>query len=190
MRPSATALFPAESPPAARCRPRRPAIPPGRLRRAVFVSAGQGKKAIEEAVNPGSTPPLPAVSSRGKAKERKAATGRAPMAARSLSPRAKARWPTASGGCQSRRKCLPATDKSVVTASVSPCFTRKSAQSSPIPSTSPAFVDRAARRRMRSIRASSPLWPFGVDLLCLTRILLRIGQAAERCGLVHYLWPM
>ena len=134
--------------------------------------------------------PLPTVSSRGKPMERKAATGRAPMAARSLSPRAKARWPTASGGCQSRRKCLPAIDKSVVTASSSPCFSRKSAQSSPIPSTSPALSIEPPVGECARSGPVRPCGPLGSTQLCLTRILLRIGQAAERCGLVHYLWPI
>ena len=113
--------------------------------------------------------PRATVSSRGKPKERKAASGRAPMEAMSLSPRARVRWPTDSGGCHSRRKCLPAIDKSVVTASSSPRFSRKIAQSSPIPRRSPPLAERVARRRIRSSRASSP-WP---PLLGSTRFACR-----------------
>ena len=43
----------------------------------------------------------------GNASDRKTARGSPPMAAMSLSPRARQRWPTAFGECHSRRKCTP-----------------------------------------------------------------------------------
>ena len=79
-----------------------------------FVGLGEGEQAVKEAGKPKIEQVAArqacvaagvwAANSRGKPRERKAATGRAPMAARSLKPRARARWPMDSGGCQSRRK--------------------------------------------------------------------------------------
>ena len=48
----------------------------------------------------------------GSARERKAASGCAPIAARSLSPRARQRWPADTGECRSRRKCRPSRKRS------------------------------------------------------------------------------
>ena len=70
----------------------------------------------------------------GSARERNAASGVAPIAARSLSPRARQRWPTDSGGCKSRRKWRPSSVKSVVTRISDPACGRRIAQSSPMPS--------------------------------------------------------
>ena len=92
----------------------------------------------------------------GSASDRNAATGRAPMAARSLSPRARARWPTDSAGCQSRRKWRPAMERSVVTASSSPGAGRRRAQSSPMPSCNSGVWEWAARRRILWSSANSP----------------------------------
>ncbi len=86
--------------------------------------------AIKPSRNPCSQDP---VSSDGRASERKAASGRAPMAARSLRPRARQRWPTLCGGCQSRRKWTFSSERSVVTTSSSPRRGRNTAQSSPMP---------------------------------------------------------
>ena len=93
---------------------------------------------------------------RGRASERNAAIGRAPIAARSLRPRASARCPIDSGECQSRRKCRPSSEKSVVTSRSCPWRGRRMAQSSPMPSRRDAAGPLPARRRIRSIRASSP----------------------------------
>ena len=92
---------------------------------------------------------------RGKASERNAAIGRAPIAARSLSPRASARCPMDSGECQSRRKCRPSREKSVVTSRSCPGRGRRMAQSSPMPNCR-EVAGPPARRRIRSIKASSP----------------------------------
>ena len=69
----------------------------------------------------------------GSARERKAATGSPPIAAMSLNPLARQRWPTDSGGCQFLRKWIPSRLKSVVTRQSKPDPIRKTAQSSPIP---------------------------------------------------------
>jgi hypothetical protein len=71
--------------------------------------------------------------SRGRARDRKAATGSPPMAAMSLNPLLRQRWPTAFAGCQSRRKWIFSRVKSVVTSESSPAGNRITAQSSPIP---------------------------------------------------------
>lgn len=71
----------------------------------------------------------------GTASERKAALGRPPIAAMSLSPRTKQRWPTDSGECHSRRKWTFSSVKSVVTKMSLVCRRRSTAQSSPIPVT-------------------------------------------------------
>ena len=99
---------------------------------------------------------------RGSASERNAATGSPPMAAMSLSPRARHRCPTDSAECQSRRKWIPSRVKSVVT-SVSFSFcrprprSRSTAQSSPIPNTTSVLVAAVARRRIWAIRAFSAI---------------------------------
>ena len=98
-------------------------------------------------------------SSEGKPNDRKAATGRAPMAAKSLNPRARVRCPMISGECQSRLKWRPAMDKSVVTASSSLARGRSSAQSSPIPNRSAPWEDCAARRRIWRSSVSSLFLP-------------------------------
>ena len=69
----------------------------------------------------------------GSASERNAARGIPPMAAMSLSPRARQRWPTESGGCHSRRKCTSSRLKSVVTSASCPRGIGSTAQSSPMP---------------------------------------------------------
>jgi hypothetical protein len=94
----------------------------------------------------------------GTASERKTASGSAPIAAKSLRPRARQRWPADSGGCHSRRKCLPSSVKSVVTQISCPREGRRTAQSSPTPRGTARDPDptRAARRRIVSISSSSP----------------------------------
>ena len=69
----------------------------------------------------------------GNAKDRKAAMGSPPMAAMSLSPRARQRCPTDSGGCQSRRKCTSSRLKSVVQRRSRSFGTRRTEASSPMP---------------------------------------------------------
>ena len=94
------------------------------------VGCGEGEEAVEEAVE------QDGVCGRwisGRARERKAARGLAPMAARSLRPRARVRWPMEAGGCQARRKWRPSSEKSVVTRSSWPGGWRRMAQSSPMP---------------------------------------------------------
>jgi hypothetical protein len=59
--------------------------------------------------------------------------GSPPMAAMSLSPRARQRCPTDSGGCQSRRKCTPSRLKSVVTRKSRSFENRRTEASSPMP---------------------------------------------------------
>ena len=100
--------------------------------------------------------------SRGKARDRNAATGSPPMAAISLSPRVRQRCPTVSGGCQSRRKWIPSRVKSVVTRDSCPGTRPSTAQSSPIPVMTERFEPRArppvedfAMRRIWAIKAFS-----------------------------------
>jgi hypothetical protein len=115
--------------------------------------------------------------SAGSASERKAASGRAPIAARSLRPRASVRCPTDSGGCKSRRKWRPSRVKSVVTRISWPLGGRRMAQSSPMPRATPrawpwlplpaapAAARQAAphRDRICSISSSSPISLFIVS---------------------------
>lgn len=68
------------------------------------MGCGEGEEAVVEAGDPTGATAGGLGEGAGQAEDRKAATGRAPMAARSLSPRARVRWPTDSGECQSRRK--------------------------------------------------------------------------------------
>ncbi len=75
----------------------------------------------------------------GRASERKAAIGSPPMAAISLSPRARQRCPTTAAGCQSRRKCTFSRVKSVVTSKSCPAGGRSTAQSSPMPASKSRF---------------------------------------------------
>ena len=84
------------------------------------------------------------------------------MAAMSLKPRARQRWPTDSGGCQSRRKWIPSSVKSVVTSESFPASRRSTAQSSPIPVRTARFglpfrprIEESAIRRMCVISAFS-----------------------------------
>ncbi len=108
------------------------------------------------ASSPSRNPSSQAAGSRaGTASERKTARGLAPMAARSLRPRARQRCPADWGGCQSRRKWTFLREKSVVTQMSWPAKGRRIAQSSPMPSR--RVRERApARRRMASMSASSP----------------------------------
>ena len=101
--------------------------------------------------------------SRGRASDKKAAIGCPPIAAMSLSPRARQRCPIDSGECQSRRKWMPSSEKSVVTnVSFSSCLPRRgcsrsTAQSSPIPVTIAGFLRTLAVRRIWAINAFSPI---------------------------------
>ena len=72
-------------------------------------------------------------SSTGSASDKNAASGLAPIAARSLNPRARQRCPTDSGECHSRRKWTDSKVKSVVTRTSFPAGGPRMAQSSPIP---------------------------------------------------------
>ena len=81
----------------------------------------------------------------GRARERKAATGSPPIAAISLSPLARQRWPTDSGGCQFLRKWIPSKLKSVVTRQSKSEPIRKTAQSSPIPTRIDALARPVSR---------------------------------------------
>jgi hypothetical protein len=91
----------------------------------------------------------------GSARDRNAALGSPPIAAMSLSPRVRQRWPTASGGCHSRRKCTPSREKSVVTSASCPCGRRNTAQSSPIPLPIHELWPNPVRRRIFAIRTLS-----------------------------------
>ena len=102
-------------------------------------------------------PDLFASMSAGRARERKAARGVAPMAARSLRPRARQRWPTDSGGWRSRRKCRFSRVKSVVTSTSESSGGRRMAQSSPIPRGRVLLREAAKSWRICSISASSPI---------------------------------
>ena len=97
------------------------------------VALGQSHQAVEESLHPRYGAGCGIQSGCRQASERKAASGRAPMAARSLKPRARQRWPTLCGGCQSRRKWTFSRERSVVTTSSSPRRGRSTAQSSPMP---------------------------------------------------------
>jgi hypothetical protein len=99
--------------------------------------------------------PQDCLNLRGKARDRNAAMGSPPMAAMSLSPRARQRWPTASGRCHSGRKCTPSREKSVVTSASWPRGSRITAQSSPIVVMIRKLGPLPARRRIFAIRAFS-----------------------------------
>ena len=138
----------------------RPVTAPGRLRRAALSSALPIDGARDRSGLATRRASLPwRVSSDGTASERNAAKGRAPIAAISLSPRARHLCPTASGGCQPRLKCTSSIEKSVVTTSSSPLRTASTAASSPMPTRSPPLAPRAARARtpFRMSRSSSPI---------------------------------
>lgn len=108
------------------------------------------------------------VSSAGNASDKNATSGRAPMAARSLRPRARHRWPTLCGGCQSRWKCTFSSERSVVTTISRPLRGRSTAQSSPIPSVRIPLQRRPRRWRalfrMDAISSRSPAVLPGPDL--------------------------
>ncbi len=91
----------------------------------------------------------------GIASDKNTAMGSAPIAARSLNPRARQRYPTDSGGCQARRKCAFSRVKSVVTQISNPDRGRNTAQSSPIPSETHRDPTRDFCR-IASIKATSP----------------------------------
>ena len=120
----------------------------------LYASANESRPPRNSSTHAGRRPDC-VVSSRGNPNERKAAMGRAPMAARSLRPLAKARWPTDAGECQSRRKWRPAMERSVVTANSSGRG-RSRAQSSPMPSRTIPSPLRPARVRIWRIKSSSP----------------------------------
>jgi len=69
----------------------------------------------------------------GRAKLSRKQRGIPPMAATSLSALARHFHPTESGGCFSRKKCVPSRDQSQVRISSWPGFGRRTAASSPIP---------------------------------------------------------
>ena len=106
------------------------------------------EKPTQEAVNPGLR------RSAGSPRERKQASGSPPMAAMSLSPRARQRWPTAAAGCHARRKCTSSTQRSVVTSNSYPGERRRMAQSSPMPWITPFAEADWASRRICAIKAS------------------------------------
>lgn len=97
----------------------------------------------------------------GRARQRNTAMGSPPIAAMSLNPRVRQRCPMNCGECHSRRKCTPSRLKSVVTRASWSAGMRSTAQSSPIPATTPALADPAfgegfpARRRIREISSLS-----------------------------------
>ena len=154
---NAAGLFLAARLPAERRRLRPAAIPPDRPPRAASHIGWPGRRAHQKSGQSrhGAVPSEQLVLSVNPTKE-KLLIGLAPIAAMSLSPRASVRCPTDSGGCHSRRKCLPSIDKSVVTASSSFGFSRRIAQSSPIPRRNPLLDKPFARPRMRSSSANSP----------------------------------
>ena len=89
--------------------------------------------------------------------DKNAASGEAPMAARSLRPLARQRCPTASAGCQSRRKWTCSSVRSVVTTTSVPAFGCRMAQSSPMPSRRVFAEARlVARFRIAEMSESSP----------------------------------
>src|SRR5690242_7348200 len=88
----------------------------------------------------------------GKARLSRKQRGLPPMAATSLSALARHFHPTESGGCLSRKKCVPSRNQSQVRISSWPGFGRRSAASSPIP---------------RAIGFASP-WPDDKPELCAT----------------------
>src|SRR5208283_2076022 len=78
----------------------------------------------------------------GSARLRRKHLGVPPIAAMSLTARARLFQPTASGGCLSRRKCVPSTDQAHVRISCCPARGLNSAASSPIPRWTPAAASR------------------------------------------------
>jgi hypothetical protein len=87
----------------------------------------------------------------GTASDRKAARGIPPIAAMSLSPRARQRWPTESGGCHARRKWMFSSVKSVVISASCPLGSGNTAQSSPMPSPERRLLPAARRIRSMTI---------------------------------------
>jgi hypothetical protein len=79
----------------------------------------------------------------GRAKLRRKQRGAPPMAAISLTALARHFHPTESGGCLSRRKCVPSRNQSQVRMVSCPGFGRKSAASSPITTTSDFAIPRS-----------------------------------------------
>ena len=98
----------------------------------------------------------------GRARLSRKQRGVPPIAATSLTARARHFQPTASGGCFSRKKWVPSRNQSQVRIVYCSPFGRKSDASSPIPRATdcPAFQDAERKRSAIFLRIKSSFWRF------------------------------
>jgi len=89
------------------------------------------------------------VSFSGRARLKRKQRGVPPIAATSLSALARHFQPTESGGCLSRKKCVPSRNQSHVRTVSCPNFGRNSAASSPIPNATERLVAGSGNGRHR-----------------------------------------